>query len=170
MAYRAKSKQIQYVVKPSGGVTPEGKKVITNTLETDVSAYATAQVVDANLIAENIKKGVTILGITGTYEGESATFTLEVSASSMMEGYGSLDIQYNNQDVSYWDGTELTPPDTNLTLNFVEGAQMVVTYNPRYGYCRIYRNGTLIHDTAGSPYTFTPNLNDTIKVEFYWED
>lgn len=37
------------------------------TEEIDVSEYATAQIVDANLKAENIKDGVIILGITGTY-------------------------------------------------------------------------------------------------------
>lgn len=57
--------------KYTGAVTPTGKKTLTNTTETDVAAYATAQVVDANLIAGNIKKDVTILGVTGTYEGES---------------------------------------------------------------------------------------------------
>lgn len=45
-----------------------GKLEITSTAEVDCSAYASAQVVDANLIAENIKKDVTILGVTGTLE------------------------------------------------------------------------------------------------------
>lgn len=45
-----------------------GKLEITGTAEVDVSAYASAQVVDANLTAENIKKDVTILGVTGSYE------------------------------------------------------------------------------------------------------
>lgn len=49
---------------------PSGKINITSTAEVDVAAYATAQVVDANLVATNIKKDVVILGITGTYEGE----------------------------------------------------------------------------------------------------
>lgn len=49
-------------------VEPTGNKEITDTAETDVAAYATAQVVDANLIAGNIKKDVTILGVTGTLE------------------------------------------------------------------------------------------------------
>lgn len=53
------------------GPTPTGKKDITSTTEVDVAAYATAQVVDANLVAENIKKDVTILGIVGTLEGGS---------------------------------------------------------------------------------------------------
>ena len=45
-----------------------GKVEITGTAEVDVTQYAAAQVVDANLIAGNIKKDVTILGVTGTYE------------------------------------------------------------------------------------------------------
>lgn len=49
-------------------ITPTGNIDITDTAETDVTAYATAQVVDTNLVAGNIKKDVTILGVTGTYE------------------------------------------------------------------------------------------------------
>lgn len=45
-----------------------GKLEITGTAEVDCTAYASAQVIDANLIAENIKKDVTILGVTGSYE------------------------------------------------------------------------------------------------------
>jgi hypothetical protein len=45
-----------------------GKLDITDTSEVNVTNYASAQVVDANLVAENIKKDVTILGVTGTYE------------------------------------------------------------------------------------------------------
>ena len=45
-----------------------GKVEITGTAEVDVTNYASAQVVDANLTAENIKKDVTILGVIGTYE------------------------------------------------------------------------------------------------------
>lgn len=52
-------------------VLPTGNKEITTTEETDVSEYATAQIVDANLKAENIKNGVIILGITGIYTGET---------------------------------------------------------------------------------------------------
>ena len=61
--------------KPTGNydrhVLPTGKIEITDTKETDVSEYATAQIVDANLLPENIKDGVIILGITGTYTGET---------------------------------------------------------------------------------------------------
>ena len=37
---------------------------------------------DANLVAGNIKKGVTIFGITGTYEGEPAGFTVQITNST----------------------------------------------------------------------------------------
>ena len=52
-----------------GGITPTGNINITDTNVTDVTNYATAQVVDADLVAENIKKDVNILGIVGSYEG-----------------------------------------------------------------------------------------------------
>lgn len=45
-----------------------GKVEITGTAEVDVTNYAAAQVVDENLVATNIKKDVTILGVTGSYE------------------------------------------------------------------------------------------------------
>ena len=55
-----------------GGITPSGKIEITNTEEINVTNYATAQVVDSNLSAENIKKDVSILGVTGTFVGGSS--------------------------------------------------------------------------------------------------
>ena len=56
-----------------GGITPSGKINITNTEEINVTNYATAQVVDSNLSAENIKKDISILGVTGTFEGSSGS-------------------------------------------------------------------------------------------------
>lgn len=53
----------------STGITPSGNINITDTQQTDVTNYATAQVVDANLTAENIADGVTVLGIVGTHQG-----------------------------------------------------------------------------------------------------
>lgn len=63
-------------VPSGGGVTPTGNINITDTNQTNVAAYATAQVVDANLIATNIKKDVVILGITGTFEDDDAIDSL----------------------------------------------------------------------------------------------
>lgn len=49
---------------------PTNTKAITSTEVTDVRNFSKAIVVDENLKPGNIKKGVTILGIEGTYEGE----------------------------------------------------------------------------------------------------
>lgn len=68
------------------GITPSGKKTITSTAETDVTNFATAQVVDDNLVASNIKKGVSVLGITGTFEATLPTLnapTISLSNSTV---------------------------------------------------------------------------------------
>ena len=52
-----------------------GKLNITTTSEVDVTNYARAQVVDADLVASNIKKDVNILGVVGTYEGGGGSDT-----------------------------------------------------------------------------------------------
>lgn len=66
------------------GVQPSGKKEITSTAEVNVASYATAQVVDEDLVAGNIKKDVDILGVVGSYEPEApasdfSTATLTVT-------------------------------------------------------------------------------------------
>ena len=52
-------------------IFPSGNKPITTTSQVNVAAFATAQISDNNLGAENIKKDVTILGVVGTLEGGS---------------------------------------------------------------------------------------------------
>jgi hypothetical protein len=51
-----------------GGPEPVGNKDITTTERVDVREFATAQVKENNLVAENIKSGVSILGVVGTLE------------------------------------------------------------------------------------------------------
>jgi hypothetical protein len=87
---------------------PSGKIEITSIEEINVSAYEKAQVVDNNLVAENIVKDVTILGVTGTFEGGSGGNTLKnlldatKSASYLFFGYAGESvenlIQYNDTE------------------------------------------------------------------------
>ena len=66
-------------------IQPAGKKELTDTNEVDVTNFATAQVVDENLVAENIKSGVTVLGIVGTHEGgEDSPLPIEVATEAEM--------------------------------------------------------------------------------------
>lgn len=60
---------IEVINTQDGGITPTGNINITNTNVTDVTNYATAQVVNENLKAENIKKNINILGVIGSFEG-----------------------------------------------------------------------------------------------------
>lgn len=56
-------------------VIPEGNINITDTSAVNVADYATAQVVDADLVPGNIKSGVNILGVQGSVVGLNGTTT-----------------------------------------------------------------------------------------------
>lgn len=64
---------------PSGGITPTGNINITDTNVTDVTNYATAQVVSENLKPENIKKDIDVLGIIGSFEGGGGSLPSVIS-------------------------------------------------------------------------------------------
>jgi hypothetical protein len=53
------------------GINPEGNINITDTNPVDVTNYATATVSDSDLIAENIKSGESILGISGVFTSDA---------------------------------------------------------------------------------------------------
>ena len=64
---------------PTGYIKPSGNINITNTNSTNVTNYATAKVVDSDLVASNIKSGVNILGVTGTYNNQKPEQTKSVT-------------------------------------------------------------------------------------------
>ena len=66
-----------------------GKINITTLDEVNVTDYAAAQVVDRNLTAENIKKDVEILGITGRLESGGATWTTVAAEQTGTTVYNS---------------------------------------------------------------------------------
>ena len=65
------------------GIIPTGTINITTTAPTNVATYQYAQIVDShnNLTAENIKAGIEILGITGSYETPTQEKTVTFSAN-----------------------------------------------------------------------------------------
>lgn len=61
-------------------ITPSISEQVINPDEgydflSDITVSAVDNTIDNNIVAENIKKDITILGITGTYEGDSITIT-----------------------------------------------------------------------------------------------
>lgn len=122
-----------------GGITPTGKKTITDTTETDVTNYATAQVVDEDLVAGNIKKDVNILGVVGTYEGSGggsftpATLTIinqtgvnvSLYAPLFAENGGTYGVEAADTGtyvvVIGGLGAMLQIPDPNYTISVVDG-------------------------------------------------
>lgn len=138
-------------------VAPEGNINITNTSSTDVSQYATAQVVDSNLVAGNIKKDTTILGVTGSYEGSGGGGSTNIYRVESLEEMGEID---NPQDddmcVVYTNSVRPIQEDDVLTsvsfpnevtlpkvLQDSDEYQLNFRINPEYsGHCNIMCNLT----------------------------
>lgn len=94
-------------------VKPSGTLQIKSTQQVDVSSYQYAKVTDANLTAENIKKDVTVLGITGTHEGASAPNIQPLSVIENgtftppdgVDGYGPVTVEVPAGITYTWDAT-----------------------------------------------------------------
>ena len=68
-------------------VKPSGTIQIKNAQQVDVRSYQYAKVTDENLTAENIKKDVTILGVTGTHEGGGGSSGSTIDGIMQANGY-----------------------------------------------------------------------------------
>ena len=106
-------------------VSPTGKKTINSTAETDVVSYATAQVVDANLVAENIKDDVTILGVEGTYAGGTSDFTTAevtlVNSPEMESIYCTSQIDYPAEATDKYFASGVPVSNNKITALLYDG-------------------------------------------------
>ena len=144
------------------GVIPSGIKNITDTSLTDVSLYQYAQVSDGNLVAENIKKDVSILGITGTLEA-----TTPVSGTLQITSNGTFDVsdkQYaevnvaarlsNPKTVTPSAASQTVLPDQGddgLSQVTVSGDSNLVAGNIKKDVSIFGVTGTLESSSGGSP-------------------
>lgn len=120
------------------GIIPSGQKTITSTDEIDVTNFATAQVVDSNLVASNIKKNVSILGITGTLEeGITPTGTLDITSNGTKDvtKYASVNV---NVPLPTLNAPTISLSNSTVTItNPVTNGSFVSGYD-------VYKNGTLL--------------------------
>lgn len=146
------------------GITPTGKKTITNTNETDVTNFATAQVVDDNLVASNIKKGVSVLGITGTFEATLPTLnapTISLSDSTLTITNPATNGSFVSGYDVYKNGTLLT----SITLATVDLSTLITdagTYT-----ITVKAKGTNFNESPRSNevnYTVTPAGGYTLTI------
>lgn len=80
---------------------------------------------DTNLKAENIKAGVTIFGVTGTYGSASAgTVTIEYGAG-MGSNYGAYESEGSN---SVWDSTFTINPNSTIQIEPKVDGLIIISY------------------------------------------
>ena len=103
----------QMVVEITKFKAPSGTINITTTAKTDVSGYQYAQVQDNNLVASNIKAGVSILGTSGTYTSDATA-----TASDIKSGKTA----YINGAKVTGTHTEFTPDGNATTSQVLKGA------------------------------------------------
>lgn len=146
------------------GIIPSGKKTITSTAETDVTNFATAQVVDDNLVASNIKKGVSVLGITGTFEAPLPTLnapTISLSDSTLTITNPATNGSFVSGYDVYKDGTLLT----SITLATVD-LSTLITDSGTYT-ITVKAKGTNFNESPHSNevnYTVTPAGGYTLTI------
>ena len=81
-------------------VKPSGTIQIKSAQQVDVRSYQYATVTDANLTAENIKKDVTILGVTGTHEGGGGSVSPTIDGIMQANGYTTESINLGEGQIN----------------------------------------------------------------------
>ena len=108
--------------KITGTITSQAAKTITpgtsNKTAIAAGTYASGAVTvagDTDLIPTNIKSGVNIFGITGTYTGSSSSAGTNVSGTfNSPSGSTYLRVTYYNTTTSSWTSTDITSSSTSL--------------------------------------------------------
>lgn len=161
------SKSIQYV-------TPDSGYKLTK-----VTVGAVTSAIDSNIAAGNIKKGVAILGVTGTYDN-----AIEGAIDGVELDEGGTDLYINNSDyiVHITDAYDVYLTDTEISTT-ITGADNAVYFNgTAINGSVVYKNdgGTLLENTTYNNGLVVSNgsadieifgsnrsvyLNDTLNVD-----
>ena len=140
-----------------------GKVNITTTSEVNVTDYATAQVVDSDLIASNIKKDVNILGVVGTYEGGGGGGSVEEKDVNFYDYDGTLLYSYTARDFANLSAMPRNPSHTGLTA---KGWNWTLadakTHVSTYGWLDIGQ----MYDTDDGSTRFYITLDDDSQLDY----
>jgi len=137
------------------GITPTGNINITDMNVTNVTNYATAQVVDSDLVASNIKKDVNILGVVGTYEASGgggpdwSAIGYSDQPQAITDGYNYAKNIYDNwvQDVSY---TAKFQNDANLIFMPLVDTSTGTNFMNMFGGCTCLISIPQLDTSAGA--------------------
>ena len=139
-----------------------GKVNITTTSEVNVTNYATAQVVDSDLIASNIKKDVNILGVTGTYEGGGGGSVKEKDVN-FYDYDGTLLYSYSARDFANLSAMPRNPSHTGLTAKGWNWSLAdAKTHVSTYGWLDIGQ----MYDTNDGSTRFYIEIDDNSQLEY----
>ena len=146
------------------GITPTGTINITDTALTDVAQYRNAQVSSETLIAENIKKDVEILGVTGTFEGGGGSKKLLVVPTQTVQMVDRSTIPLMELSGSY--GTAIMPESITVTFDDVEETVSGVMGNNGVEYrATDYTILYMLNVMPIMAIQINDNLEHTVKVE-----
>lgn len=100
---------------------------------TSVTVPAVTSSIDANIVAGNIKNGVTILGVTGDYQGTTPTGTLPITGNGVynVANYASADVQVPTTAPDYYRVYNLSSGTINKSaslLNTTTGITSLSNY------------------------------------------
>lgn len=131
---------------------PSGNINITDMQSTDVTNYATAQVVDSDLVAGNIKKDVNILGVTGTYEGSGGGAI--PSSITLNDPNGNAD-SLNNRGYFTW-----AFQNGLSTINIVQPTSS-------FNYAFAYLPTSVFNDWSGVKIENTSSVSRSVKFQYF---
>ena len=123
---------------------------------------------DSNLVAENIKKDVTIFGVTGTAQSESTLVTKTVTPSTITQVVTPEDYEYKHYEHTGATGTNFSVPTADMpfpaimevsgTGTVYNGDNVVATFTISTNTVEAYQS-----DTTGQELSFTVSPSNAIS-------